>query len=56
MGSSKAPDLVSLRDQLYDTATKMWLTYLDQERKASYKNPWEMHNQIQSVIFFLLSL
>lgn len=47
--NNKAPDLADIRDQVLDTATKIWLNYVDTERKASYKNPWEIHNQITSV-------
>jgi hypothetical protein len=47
--NSKAPELSAIREQVYEIATKIWLSYVDAERKASYRNPWEMHNQIQSV-------
>lgn len=48
--NNKAPDLTSVREQLYDSANRLWLNYVDLERKASYRNPWELHNQIQSKI------
>ncbi|KAL1139731.1 hypothetical protein AAG570_006709 [Ranatra chinensis] len=48
--NNKAPELSAIRDQVCDIASKIWLTYVDAERKASYRNPWEMHNQIQSKI------
>ncbi|CAH0558995.1 unnamed protein product [Brassicogethes aeneus] len=48
--SSKAPDLATVRDQVFEAATKLWLNYVDGERKASYRVPWELHNQIQSKI------
>lgn len=47
--NNKTPDLSTIREQILEVATKVWLTYVDSERKATYKNPWEMHNQIQSV-------
>lgn len=47
--NNKAPELAAIREQVHDTATKIWLAYVDSERKATYKNPWEIHNQIQSV-------
>ncbi|RZF45662.1 hypothetical protein LSTR_LSTR010613 [Laodelphax striatellus] len=48
--NNKAPDLTQVREQLYDSANKLWLNYVDMERKATYRNPWELHNQIQSKI------
>lgn len=48
--NNKAPDLADIVEQVHETATKIWLNYVDSERKASYKNPWEIHNQIQSKI------
>jgi hypothetical protein len=51
--NSKAPDLATVREQVYESANKLWLNYVDMERKASYRAPWELHNQIQSVSFLL---
>ncbi|BES87468.1 Beach [Nesidiocoris tenuis] len=48
--NNKTPELSAIRESIIDAATKVWLTYVDSERKATYKNPWEMHNQIQSKI------
>lgn len=48
-GNERAPDLAIVRDQVSEAATKLWLNYVDLERKASYRVPWELHNQIQSV-------
>ncbi|XP_056639814.1 WD repeat and FYVE domain-containing protein 3 isoform X1 [Diorhabda sublineata] len=48
--NSKAPDLLLVRDQVFDSATKLWLNYIDGERKAIYRVPFEFHNQIQSKI------
>lgn len=47
---AKAPDLILVREQVYDSALKLWLNYIDAERKATYRVPWELHNQIQSKI------
>lgn len=47
---AKAPDLITVREQAYEAATKLWLNYVDAERKATYRVPWELHNQIQSKI------
>lgn len=33
-----------------ELASKLWFNYVDAERKASYRIPWELHNQIQSKI------
>lgn len=48
--NAKAPDLVLVREQVYEAATRLWLNYVDNERKATYRVPWELHNQIQSKI------
>lgn len=48
--NSKAPDLGVVRDQVIDSASKLWLNYVEAERRAAYKVPWELHNQIQSKI------
>ncbi|CAG4985996.1 unnamed protein product [Colias eurytheme] len=47
---AKAPDLGTVREHLHDAAHKLWMTYIDTERKAVYRVPWELHNQIQSKI------
>ena len=49
IGNERAPELSVIRDQVHDAATKLWLNYVVMERKASYRVPWELHNQIQSV-------
>ncbi|BFF93489.1 WD repeat and FYVE domain-containing protein 3 [Drosophila madeirensis] len=48
--SSKAPDLQTTREQVMELASKLWFNYVEAERKASYRVPWELHNQIQSKI------
>lgn len=48
--NAKAPDLTIMREQVCEAATKLWLNYVDAERKATYRVPWELHNQIQSKI------
>lgn len=48
--NSKAPDLLVVRDQVFESSSKLWLTYVEAERRAAYKVPWELHNQIQSKI------
>lgn len=48
--NAKAPDLTIVREQVCEAATKLWLNYVDAERKATYRVPWELHNQIQSKI------
>lgn len=48
--NNKAPDLHSVRELIYETAQKYWLTYIDMEKKSLYKMPWELQTQIQSVI------
>lgn len=49
IGNERAPELSVVRDQVHEAATKLWLNYVVMERKASYRVPWELHNQIQSV-------
>ncbi|KAH8377111.1 hypothetical protein KR093_003521 [Drosophila rubida] len=48
--NSKAPDLQTTREQVMELASKLWFNYVEAERKASYRVPWELHNQIQSKI------
>ncbi|KAJ4438847.1 hypothetical protein ANN_14800 [Periplaneta americana] len=48
--NNKAPDLTVVREQVYEAANKLWLNYVDMERKASYRVPWELQSQIQSVL------
>lgn len=48
--NAKAPDLQCTREQVMESAAKLWLNYVDNERKAFYRVPWEIHNQIQSKI------
>ncbi|KAJ2950075.1 hypothetical protein O0L34_g11414 [Tuta absoluta] len=50
VGNSRAPDLSAVREQLNESAHKLWINYIDSERKAVYRVPWELHNQIQSKI------
>lgn len=50
VGNERAPDLTVVREQVNDVATKLWVNYVELERKATYKVPWELHNQIQSKI------
>uniref|UniRef100_A0A1B0A860 WD repeat and FYVE domain-containing protein 3 n=1 Tax=Glossina pallidipes TaxID=7398 RepID=A0A1B0A860_GLOPL len=51
LANSKAPDLqLSTREQVMELASKLWFNYVENERKASYRIPWEIHNQIQSKI------
>lgn len=47
--NNRAPELSLVRDQVFEAAHKVWLNYVDMERKATCKVPWELHNQIQSV-------
>lgn len=47
--NNKIPDLAAVREQVLEAATKLWLNYVDMERKSLHRVPWELHNQIQSV-------
>lgn len=53
---NKAPDLQSVRELIYETAQKYWLTYIDMEKKSLYKMPWELQTQIQSVMTLLIDI
>ena len=46
------PPLESIRSNVYEQASKIWFTYIDLEKKASFaKIPaWEFHTQLQSRI------
>lgn len=48
--NAKAPAFGSTREQVIDSASKLWYNYVEMERKATYRAPWELHNQIQSKI------
>lgn len=48
--NAKAPDLTITRDQVIEASIKLWLNYIDSEKKATCRVPWELHNQIQSKI------
>ncbi|XP_043249922.1 WD repeat and FYVE domain-containing protein 3 isoform X1 [Colletes gigas] len=50
VGNERAPELSQVRDQVHEAATRLWLNYVVMERKALYRVPWELHNQIQSKI------
>lgn len=50
VANAKAPSLTTTREQVIDAASKLWYNYVDAERKAAYRVPWEIHNQIQSKI------
>ncbi|XP_046392591.1 WD repeat and FYVE domain-containing protein 3 isoform X2 [Ischnura elegans] len=50
-GTNKGPpDLESIRDQVFESANRIWVNYVEMERKSSYRIPWELQNQIQSKI------
>lgn len=48
--NSKAPDLQTTREQVAELACKLWVSYVETERKSSQRIPWEIHNQIQTKI------
>ncbi|XP_058804217.1 WD repeat and FYVE domain-containing protein 3 isoform X1 [Phymastichus coffea] len=50
VGNERAPDLSIVREQVHELAQKLWMNYVGSERKAPYRAPWELHNQIQSAI------
>ncbi|XP_069973806.1 WD repeat and FYVE domain-containing protein 3 isoform X2 [Penaeus vannamei] len=48
-GGGKAPELSSVRDLVNEASHKLWLAFLEGEKKQSYRLPWEIPTQIQSV-------
>lgn len=48
--NERAPDLSIIREQLQETAQKLWINYVVLEKKATFRAPFEFHNQIQSAI------
>ncbi|XP_029662380.1 WD repeat and FYVE domain-containing protein 3 isoform X2 [Formica exsecta] len=50
VSNERAPELSVVREQIHEAASKLWLNYVVSERRATYRAPWELHNQIQSKI------
>ncbi|KAG7173359.1 WD repeat and FYVE domain-containing protein 3-like [Homarus americanus] len=48
-GTGKAPELSSVRDLVNEASHRLWLGFLEGEKKQSYRLPWEIPTQIQSV-------
>ncbi|KMR04720.1 wd repeat and fyve domain-containing protein 3 [Lasius niger] len=48
VSNERAPELSVVREQVHEAASKLWLNYVVSERRATYRAPWELHNQIQS--------
>ncbi|KAI5732691.1 hypothetical protein M8J76_003102 [Diaphorina citri] len=48
--NGKSPDLNLVYDQIHEAATKLWINYIDAEKKSNYRMPLELHTQIQSKI------
>ncbi|XP_017304812.1 WD repeat and FYVE domain-containing protein 3-like, partial [Diaphorina citri] len=48
--NGKSPDLNLVHDQIHEAATKLWINYIDAEKKSNYRMPLELHTQIQSKI------
>ncbi|KAG1679752.1 WD repeat and FYVE domain-containing protein 3 [Nymphon striatum] len=45
------PDLQTVRDQIYETSSKIWLNFVESEtdrKSAIRQEPWQLHNQLQS--------
>ncbi|KAF2366372.1 protein of unknown function DUF4704 [Trinorchestia longiramus] len=50
--SSRAPDLETVRVQITETALKLWVIFLENEKKQNYTSrmmPWEMPTHFQTV-------
>ncbi|XP_035909234.1 WD repeat and FYVE domain-containing protein 3 isoform X2 [Anopheles stephensi] len=48
--NSRAPNMDCTHEQIFDSAFKHWLTYVEKERHTTSRNPWDVHNSIQSKI------
>ena len=51
-GQNTTPPLESIRANVYESASKIWFSYIDQEKKGAFAKvpPWEFHSQLQSRI------
>ncbi|KAF0311049.1 WD repeat and FYVE domain-containing protein 3 [Amphibalanus amphitrite] len=47
--NNTAPDLDTVRASLQDPATRLWVAFLEGEKKCSYRPPWEIQAQLQTV-------
>lgn len=50
INNTKAPDMTITREQILESAKKLWFIYIDGEKRAQDRVPWELHNNIQSKI------
>uniref|UniRef100_A0A4Y0BJI3 DUF4704 domain-containing protein n=1 Tax=Anopheles funestus TaxID=62324 RepID=A0A4Y0BJI3_ANOFN len=48
--NSRAPNMECTHEQIFDSAFKHWLAYVERERHFTSRNPWDVHNSIQSKI------
>ncbi|XP_050700499.1 WD repeat and FYVE domain-containing protein 3-like isoform X2 [Eriocheir sinensis] len=48
-GSGKAPELASVRDLVNEASQRLWLAFLEGEKKQYSRLSWEIPTQIQSV-------
>lgn len=48
-GSGKAPELASVRDLVNEASQRLWLAFLEGEKKQYSRLTWEIPTQIQSV-------
>lgn len=46
----RAPNIKGTYDQIIEPAFKHWLAYVEGEKNAVIRNPWDVHNNIQSKI------
>ena len=49
-GTNKVPSLDFVRDTLREPSLKLWLSYIEAERRSAYRTVLEVPNQIQSKI------
>uniref|UniRef100_A0A182NVL5 WD repeat and FYVE domain-containing protein 3 n=1 Tax=Anopheles dirus TaxID=7168 RepID=A0A182NVL5_9DIPT len=48
--NTRAPNIDRTHDQIFYAAFKHWLAYVETERRSASRNPWDVHNSIQSKI------
>ncbi|XP_058460935.1 WD repeat and FYVE domain-containing protein 3 isoform X2 [Malaya genurostris] len=50
LDNAKAPDTTITREQILDSAYRLWMSYLDGEKRAHCRASLDLHNHIQSKI------
>uniref|UniRef100_A0A182QR41 WD repeat and FYVE domain-containing protein 3 n=1 Tax=Anopheles farauti TaxID=69004 RepID=A0A182QR41_9DIPT len=48
--NTRAPNIDRTYEQIFESAFKHWLAYVETEKRSASRNPWDVHNSIQSKI------